>query len=159
MPVPLRIPAGPASRRAAIASTTSRATSPECARLLTAVNPFAPLGDGYTSAMLPLGSHPVWHPVFETLAYAAGYAAFRRVRARRGDVIAEPQRWTVLAAAAVGALLGSRVLGLAEQWPTLRTAWQSGHLLALVFSPGGKTIVGGLLGGWLAVEKPCRSPA
>jgi len=102
--------------------------------------------------MIPVGSHPAWHPVFETLAYAAGYAVFRRVRARQGDVIAEPQRWTVLAAAAVGALLGSRLLGLAEQGPTLRSAWQSGHLLALLISPGGKTIVGGLLGGWLAVE-------
>ena len=102
--------------------------------------------------MIPIGSHPVWHPVFEALAYASGYAVFRRVRARQGDVIAEPQRWTVLAAAAVGALLGSRLLGLAEQWPTMRSAWQSGHLFALLISPGGKTIVGGLLGGWLAVE-------
>jgi phosphatidylglycerol:prolipoprotein diacylglycerol transferase len=102
--------------------------------------------------MLPIGSHPAWHPVFETLAYAAGYATFRSARARQGDVIAEPQRWTVLAAAAVGAMLGSRFLGLAEQWPTVRAAWQSGHLLALLISPGGKTIVGGLLGGWLAVE-------
>src|SRR5579859_3733905 len=58
----------------------------------------------YTSAMLPIGSHPAWHPVFETLAYAAGYVTFRSLRARRGDVIAEPQRWTVLAAAALGAL-------------------------------------------------------
>jgi phosphatidylglycerol:prolipoprotein diacylglycerol transferase len=102
--------------------------------------------------MFPMGSHPAWHPVFETLAYAAGYTVFRGVRARQGDVIAEPQRWTVLAAAAVGALVGSRVLGLAEQWPTVRAAWQSGHLLALAISPGGKTIVGGLLGGWLGVE-------
>jgi prolipoprotein diacylglyceryltransferase len=102
--------------------------------------------------MLPIGSHPAWHPVFETLAYVAGYATFRRVRTSHGDVIAEPQRWTVIAAAALGALLGSRLLGLAEQWPTVRAAWQSGHLLALLISPGGKTIVGGLLGGWLAVE-------
>jgi prolipoprotein diacylglyceryltransferase len=102
--------------------------------------------------MLPIGSHPAWHPVFETLAYAAGYAVFRRARARQGDVIAEPQRWTVIAAAALGALMGSRLLGLAEQWPTVRTAWQTGHLFALLISPGGKTIVGGLLGGWLVVE-------
>jgi prolipoprotein diacylglyceryltransferase len=57
-----------------------------------------------------------------------------------------------LAAAAVGALLGSRSLGLAEQWPTVEAAWRSSHLLAMLFSPGGKTIVGGLLGGWLGVE-------
>jgi phosphatidylglycerol---prolipoprotein diacylglyceryl transferase len=106
--------------------------------------------------MLPIGSHPAWHPVFETLAYAAGYAVFRWQRARQGDVVAEPQRWTVLAAAAVGALVGSRLLGLAEQWPTVLEAWRAGHLLALLFSPGGKTIVGGLLGGWLGVEAAKR---
>ena len=73
--------------------------------------------------MIPIGSHPAWHPVFETLAYAAGYAVFRHLRARQGDIVAEPQRWTVLAAAAVGALMGSRLLGLAEQWPTVAAAW------------------------------------
>ena len=102
--------------------------------------------------MIPIGTHPAWHPVFETLAYASGYAVFRRLRARKGDVVDEPQRWTVLAAAAVGALVGSRLLGVAEQWPTVGAAWQSGRLLALLLSPGGKTIVGGLLGGWLGVE-------
>ncbi|HWE86750.1 MAG TPA: prolipoprotein diacylglyceryl transferase family protein [Terracidiphilus sp.] len=102
--------------------------------------------------MIPTGSHPAWHPVLETLAYAAGYAVFRLQRSRRGDILAEPERWTIIAAAAVGALAGSRLLGLAEQWPTVLAAAHSGHLLALLISPGGKTIVGGLLGGWLAVE-------
>jgi hypothetical protein len=40
-------------------------------------------------------------------------------------MLAEPQRWTVLAAAAVGALIGSRLLGLAEQWPTRAPASRS----------------------------------
>lgn len=102
--------------------------------------------------MIPIGSHPMWHAVLETLAYAAGYAVFRDQRARQGDMLDEPQRWTVLAGAAVGALLGSRLLGIAEQWPTLEAAWSAGRLFALLFSPGGKTIVGGLLGGWLGVE-------
>lgn len=102
--------------------------------------------------MLPIGSHPAWHPVFETLAYVAGYQVFRWMRTQRGDVVEEPQRWTVLAAAAMGALSGSRLLGLAEQWPTVQAAWRSGHLLMLLISPGGKTIVGGLLGGWFGVE-------
>ncbi|HEY3704668.1 MAG TPA: prolipoprotein diacylglyceryl transferase family protein [Terracidiphilus sp.] len=102
--------------------------------------------------MIPVGSHPVWHPVFESLGYASGYAVFRRMRARGGDVVEEPQRWTVIAAAALGALVGSRLLGLAEQWPSVLAAQRAGHLLALLFSPGGKTIVGGLLGGWLGVE-------
>jgi prolipoprotein diacylglyceryltransferase len=66
-------------------------------------------------------------------------------------VVGEPQRWTVLAAATVGALIGSRLLGIAEQWPTVTEAWRSGRFLELLLSPGGKTIVGGLLGGWLGV--------
>lgn len=106
--------------------------------------------------MLRIGSHPGWHPVFETLAYVAGYAVFRGLRARRGDLLAEPQRWTVIAAAAVGALAGSRVLGLAEQWPTVLAALRAHRLLAVILAPGGKTIVGGLLGGWLAVEAAKR---
>lgn len=104
------------------------------------------------AVMIPIGSRPAWHPVFETLAYAAGYLVFRRMRAKRGDVVAEPQRWTVLASAAVGALTGSRLLGLAEQWPTMFAAWRSGHLLRKLVSPDGKTIVGGILGAWIAVE-------
>ena len=88
----------------------------------------------------------------ETLAYAAGFAVFRWLRARQGDIVAEPQRWTVLAAAAVGALVGSRLLGLSEQWPTVEQAWRTGRMAELLLSPGGKTIVGGLLGGWLGVE-------
>jgi phosphatidylglycerol:prolipoprotein diacylglycerol transferase len=102
--------------------------------------------------MIPIGCHPAWHPVMETAAYAAGYAVYRWQRARQGDIVAEAQRWTVLAGAAVGALVGSRALGLAEQWPTVIDAWRTGRIMELVLSPGGKTIVGGLLGGWLGVE-------
>jgi phosphatidylglycerol:prolipoprotein diacylglycerol transferase len=102
--------------------------------------------------MIPLGSHPVWHPLFETLAYASGYGLFRYLRERKGDIIEERQRWIIIAAAAVGALLGSRILGLGEQWPTIISAFRSGRFVALLTSPGGKTIVGGLLGGWISVE-------
>ncbi|HEX4005526.1 MAG TPA: prolipoprotein diacylglyceryl transferase family protein [Acidobacteriaceae bacterium] len=102
--------------------------------------------------MMPIGSHPAWHPVFEVLGYASAYLVFRRERARHGDPLAEPDRWTVIAAAAVGALVGSRLLGLAEQWPTLLAAWRSGQFLEVLLAHGGKTIVGGLLGAWIAVE-------
>jgi len=116
-------------------------------RVIESMNPC----DRYTTAMIPIGSHPAWHPVMETLAYASGFAVFRWLRGRHGDVVGEPQRWTVLAAATVGALVGSRLLGIAEQWPTVMEAWRTGRLLELLLSPGGKTIVGGLLGGWLGV--------
>nr|WP_218892105.1 prolipoprotein diacylglyceryl transferase family protein [Granulicella arctica] len=86
------------------------------------------------------------HPLFETLAYGIGYALYRRSRSRSGDILDDDQRWIIIAAAAIGALLGSRILGLLEQAPRIHFTWQS------LFLPGGKTIVGGLLGGWLGVE-------
>lgn len=99
--------------------------------------------------MIPVGPfalHP--HLLFELLAYALGFAAYRRARARQGDVLALHQRWTVIVAAAVGAAVGSKLLGWLND--PVRT-WQMAvdHPLTLM---GPKTIVGGLLGGWFAVE-------
>ena len=90
--------------------------------------------------------HPELHPVFETLGYAGGFAVYRRTRRQQGDTLNDERRWMVIAATAVGALLGSRILGLLEQAPRRGLTWHD------VLLPGGKTIVGGLLGGWLAVE-------
>jgi prolipoprotein diacylglyceryltransferase len=67
-------------------------------------------------------------------------------RARQGDALNDERRWLVIAAAAVCALLGARFLGLLEQAPKMGLHWSQ------VLQPGGKTIVGGLLGGWLGVE-------
>jgi len=92
--------------------------------------------------------HPALHLLFESLAYLVGFAIYRHLRKSRGDLLDEQQRWQIIAAAAVGALLGSRALGLLEQSPLPQFHWSWQLLLA----PGGKTIVGGLLGGWLAVE-------
>jgi prolipoprotein diacylglyceryltransferase len=90
--------------------------------------------------------NPALHPLFETLGYAGGFALYRRTRRQQGDLLTEERRWVVIAAAAVGALVGSRILGILEQAPKAGLHWQS------LLAPGGKTIVGGLLGGWLAVE-------
>jgi phosphatidylglycerol---prolipoprotein diacylglyceryl transferase len=90
--------------------------------------------------------HPELHPVFEAAGYVAGYLTYRWMRERRGDVLNEDRRWAVIAAAAVGALVGARALGLLEQAPRMGFRWSE------VLQPGGKTIVGGLLGGWIAVE-------
>jgi prolipoprotein diacylglyceryltransferase len=97
-------------------------------------------------SLLPPLFHPELHFIFEALAYPVAYAAYRHARARHGDFLSEDRRWAMIAAAAVGALAGSRLLGLLEQAPANGLAWHS-----LLF-PGGKTIVGGLLGGWLVVE-------
>ena len=91
--------------------------------------------------------HPALHPVFEALGYFVGYRVYVYLRARSADFLTDERRWLLLAATALGALVGSRVLGLLEQAP--RIGW---HWSALFAPTGGKTIVGGLLGGWLAVE-------
>jgi phosphatidylglycerol:prolipoprotein diacylglycerol transferase len=90
--------------------------------------------------------HPGLHPLFETLAYIGGFLVYRMQRRSQGDFLPEEQRWIIIAAAAMGALAGSRLLGLLEQVPRTGLRW------SLLLAPGGKTIVGGLLGGWLAVE-------
>src|ERR1700722_7369846 len=90
--------------------------------------------------------HPELHPVLEASGYVAGYLVFRWERAKSGDALKDEHRWAVIAAAAVGALIGSRALGLLEQAPAMGLHWSDW------VQPGGKTVVGGLLGGWLAVE-------
>ncbi len=108
---------------------------------------------GYTGPQMHYTLHPLpaLHPVFETLAYIAAFAVYRRARRREQDPLDDHQRWNILAAAAVGALIGSRLLGVFEQAPRLRPfTWQA------FLTPGGKTIVGALLGGWLMVEMAKR---
>lgn len=99
-----------------------------------------------TLAHVTLGPQPLLHPVFETLAYSLAYAFYRRSRTSAGDILEDDQRWLIVASAAIGALFGSRILGLLEQAPRLHLTWRA------ILQPGGKTIVGGLLGGWIAVE-------
>lgn len=87
------------------------------------------------------------HLVFEALAYAVGFALYRRERSRRGDFLSADQRWTLLVAIALGAVVGSKLLHHAAHPSELLERWREPAFLL-----GGKTIVGALLGGWLAVE-------
>lgn len=96
--------------------------------------------------MLHIDSQPSLHFVFETLGYAVGFAVYKRGRREVGDILDERQRWSIIAAASVGALLGSRVLGVLNDAP------EGLSVQGLITPAGGKTIVGGLLGGWAAVE-------
>ncbi len=97
---------------------------------------------------LRLGSlriHPHW--IFETLAYIVAFRAYLALRKRHGDSVSDLARWWVIAAAAVGAALGSKLLyWLEDPWATLHHWRDPAYLMA------GKTIVGGLLGGLVAVE-------
>jgi phosphatidylglycerol---prolipoprotein diacylglyceryl transferase len=89
--------------------------------------------------------HPHW--VFETLGYAAGFRVYLWMRGRAGDAIGETDRWWVVAAAAMGAVAGSKILYWLED-PRLTLA----HWNDLAFLMGGKTIVGALIGALFAVE-------
>lgn len=92
------------------------------------------------------------HLAWEAAAYAAGFALYRRERARRGDVVDDGARWTVIAAAVLGAAAGSKLLHhLAAPSELARKLGEPALLL------GGKSLVGALLGGWLAVELAKRA--
>lgn len=93
--------------------------------------------------------HPHW--IFETLAYAVAFQVYLALRRSRGDAVDLSERWWVVAAAAVGAVLGSKLLYWFED-PRLTLAhWNDPACLA-----GGKTIVGALVGGLFAVESMKR---
>lgn len=79
------------------------------------------------------------HLFFETIAYVAAFVLFFRLRRRYGDPLSTDGRWWVISAAVIGAALGCRLLGWLEN-PSI--SW----------SESGKTIVGGLTGGLVAVE-------
>lgn len=89
--------------------------------------------------------HP--HAVFELLAYFVGFRLYLRDRRRQGDLLDAPRRWWVVAAAAAGAALGARVLALLECPAEL---WSGGDFPLERLA--GKSIVGAIAGGWLAVE-------
>lgn len=97
----------------------------------------------------PLTIHS--HLFFEVLAYTLGFRVYLELRRVRGDRIPDFQRWWVIAAAAMGAVFGSKLLFLLED---PKFSWQHLSQPELLFS--GKTIVGALLGGVIAVETAKR---
>ena len=97
---------------------------------------------------LQIGSlrvHP--HLVLEALAYAVGFRVYLWLRKQNGDVLDDTNRWRVIAAAAMGAVAGSKMLYWLED-PRLTLA----HWNDMVFLMGGKTIVGALAGALFSVE-------
>ena len=92
----------------------------------------------------PWSIHP--HPVFEALAYALGFQVFLALRRQAGDPVQHQRPWLVLAAIA-GALVGAKVVALLVDPSAL---W-AGRAEPLTWIEG-KSIVGGLLGGLVAVE-------
>jgi prolipoprotein diacylglyceryltransferase len=93
----------------------------------------------------PLRLHP--HFVFESLAYLVGYRVYLKQRKRSGDHLSTRDRTWIVAAAICGAAIGSKLLyWLGDPALTVRRWNDVFYLMA------GKTIVGGLIGGLIAVE-------
>lgn len=90
---------------------------------------------------------PPIHLVFEVLAYAVATSVYLLRRRRFGDPLAESTRWTIVAAAAIGAALGSKLLS----W-LVDPAELAAHATDPVWLLQQKTLVGAILGGWAAVE-------
>ena len=90
--------------------------------------------------------HP--HPVMELIGYTGGFQLYRYTRRRfpRSALPFEQNLWLIVGAI-FGALVGSKVLAWIESFPDY---WP--HRLDPAAWIGGKTIVGGLLGGWAGVE-------
>ncbi len=81
------------------------------------------------------------------LAYGAGFLLYRRLRTTVGDLVPDGTRWTVIAAAVIGAALGARLLNCLIASPQDLLHWQT----TAPFLEG-KTIVGALIVGLIAVE-------
>jgi prolipoprotein diacylglyceryltransferase len=95
-----------------------------------------------------LGHRLPSHMVMETIAYCVGFQTYLMLR--RHEVKSEndaiSQIW-IVAGAIVGAVVGSKLLAIVESFPEYWTARENPFVWL-----EGKTIVGGLLGGWIGVE-------
>jgi len=87
------------------------------------------------------------HAVFEIAAYAIAFRTYLALRRRAGDVVDGTARWTTIAAAAVGAAAGSKIVFWLDD-PA--ASWL--HRADPEWLLSGKSIVGAILGGWIAVE-------
>ncbi|MCO5949421.1 prolipoprotein diacylglyceryl transferase [Mucilaginibacter flavidus] len=95
---------------------------------------------------IPLGkSYIPVHLICETLAYFVGYRYYVYLRKHSKDQISAEHRLLIFIGAAVGALVGSHLVGVFEN-PSLLSRF------SLIYLLGNKTIVGGMLGGLIGVE-------
>lgn len=86
------------------------------------------------------------HLILEYLAFFLGYRYYVFLRKRTNDTIVSSNRLSIILGAAIGAFLGSRIMGFLEN-PVFHLDETS--ILKLF---NAKTIMGGLFGGLLGVE-------
>jgi 7,8-dihydro-6-hydroxymethylpterin dimethyltransferase len=89
------------------------------------------------------------HQILELLAYGVGFQLYLFFRRRwpSGPTLTLEQTGWIMIGAIFGALIGARVLAIAEAFPTLRENGMDWRIIL-----GAKTIVGAILGGWVGVE-------
>ena len=85
--------------------------------------------------------------MFDALAYFVGFQLYLRARRRAGDILDNHTRWWIVAAAIGGAAIGSKLLFWLEDPAETLAHWRDP-----LFLLGGKTVVGALVGGVIAVE-------
>lgn len=86
------------------------------------------------------------HLVLEYLAFFIAFRYYVILRRKRSDTISSNNRLSIILGAALGALIGSRLVGILEN-PVFELSQQ--NILQLLNT---KTIMGGLFGGLLGVE-------
>ena len=86
------------------------------------------------------------HLVLEYVAFIIAFRYYLNLRKKSPDVISKSNRLSIILGAAIGALIGSRLVGFLEN-PIIEISLN--NLIALLNT---KTIMGGLFGGLLGVE-------
>lgn len=86
------------------------------------------------------------HLILEYLAFFVGFRYYVMLRRKQKDVISLNNRLSIILGAALGALIGSRLVGFLEN-PMIEFSQE--NLIQLLNT---KTIMGGLFGGLLGVE-------
>lgn len=99
--------------------------------------PFEPELFGYTINI---------HLILEYLAFFIAFRYYVFIRKKRNDVISPGNRLSIILGAAIGALFGSRIVGLLEN-PLVE--FSKSNIIQILNT---KTIMGGLFGGLLGVE-------
>jgi len=86
------------------------------------------------------------HLILEYLAFFLGYRYYVFLKKKSNDVISSNNRLSIIFAAAIGALIGSRLVGFLEN-PLVEISKET-----IIQILNTKTIMGGLFGGLLGVE-------
>jgi phosphatidylglycerol:prolipoprotein diacylglycerol transferase len=87
------------------------------------------------------------HPLCDVLAYTLGFRLYVYLKGKTGPSLSSEQNAWIFVGCLFGALIGSKLLAWSEA-PGLYWALRDDPH----FWFGGKTIVGGLLGGWAGIE-------